>query len=653
MIAWARPLEGSAGVTETQNVQLPPADVSGRVDGAPRQPDDPLQAAIDSLGDGIVLYDQHDRLVTCNQSFRRLFPKIADAIVPGITFEALTRLGLERGQYREAIGREKEWLAERLAAHRNLHKPYELALDDGRWLRVIERRTPDGGTVGLRVDITELKRHELELAEKSALLEAALNSSLDAVIVADQRGRVITANANVASLFGYVPDEMLGRDLAELIVPQHHRERHRAGMDRFLTSGVSAILRQRVELDARRKDGTEIPVELTVVDARTPGRILFTAFVRDISARRAAAALKESYDRLAAIFDTNAAFVIALDSAGRIVRTNAPAAELLRTAAAGGDTERILAAARPAAIAAAPGDVPVPAKTFDTNITLSDGSVRHITWRSSPMRRHDDDEITVLVGIDVSAKRQAEAAMYQASKLVTLGEMATGLAHELNQPLAIIRLAVENIRASLTGMERSPDYFAGKVRRIEEQVARAAEIIDNMRIFGRAPKDAPEAFDVGSTVATALSLIRKQIEGAGIRLDCIPPTEPCVVVGRPTLLQQVVVNLALNARDAVLSRRENDALGTKTDDFIAVAVSSEPAAGAGNVVIEVADSGGGIPASLLSRIFEPFFTTKPAGKGTGLGLSISFGIVTEMNGRIEAANRGRGALFRIFLPRAG
>lgn len=111
--------------------------------------------------------------------------QIADAIVPGVTFEALTRVGLERGQYREAEGRTEAWLAERLAAHRNLDEPYELALEDGRWLRVVERRTPDGGTVGLRVDITEIKRHQMMLAEKSALLEAALDSSLDAVLVAD------------------------------------------------------------------------------------------------------------------------------------------------------------------------------------------------------------------------------------------------------------------------------------------------------------------------------------------------------------------------------------------------------------------------------------------------------------------------------------
>lgn len=269
--------------------------------------------------------------------------------------------------------------------------------------------------------------------------------------------------------------------------------------------------------------------------------------------------------------------------------------------------------------------------------------------------RLGEDPIEVLVGIDVSARRQAELAMYQASKLAMLGEMATGLAHEINQPLAVIRLAVENIRTSLASAEHSSEYLAGKIQRIEEQVRRAGEIIDNMRIFGRMPKDALEPFDAAAAVAAALSLIRKQVEGAGIRLDYRAPARTVTVLGRPTQLQQVVMNLVLNARDAIGERREKSACRDSVENFIAVSLAVEPASeadGRGTVCLEIADSGGGIPEAVLSRIFEPFFTTKPAGKGTGLGLSVSFGIVTEMNGRITAANRGPGAAFRIALPQA-
>lgn len=269
------------------------------------------------------------------------------------------------------------------------------------------------------------------------------------------------------------------------------------------------------------------------------------------------------------------------------------------------------------------------------------------------------ERIEVLVGIDVSAKRQGELAIYQASKLVTLGEMATGLAHELNQPLTVIRLAVENIRTSLTSIERSPGYLTDKVRRIETQVLRAGEIIDNMRIFGRTPKGAPEPFDAVATVAAALSLIRKPVESGGLRLDYGAPSGAGRIPGQLTLLQQVVVNLVLNARDAIRERREQGASQDPAEDFIAVFLAVEDAPAAPEhgqpqrrVSVEAADSGGGIPAAVLPRVFEPFFTTKPAGKGTGLGLSVSFGIGTEMNGHITVANRGLVAVFRISLPQA-
>ena len=381
------------------------------------------------------------------------------------------------------------------------------------------------------------------------------------------------------------------------------------------------------------------------------------AFARDISGRRAAETLRHRYDRLNAIFDTEAAFVVALGADGHVVRANTIATELLQGAFPGyesADFRDLFPASRPAvpgSEAGAAGER-LCAETFDTEVPLPGERTRSITWKSSPTHL-SGEFIEVLVGIDVSAKRHAEMAMYQASKLVTLGEMATGLAHELNQPLAVIRLAVENIRASLIGMEKSPEYFTGKIQRIEEQVLRSREIIDNMRIFGRTPKDAPEAFDAGAATSAALSLTRKQIEGWGIRLDYVPSSEACTILGRPTLLQQVLVNLVLNARDAILERRQGGQQADPAGDFIRVAIVPQGADAGPAVCIEVSDTGGGIPPAVLPRIFEPFFTTKPVGKGTGLGLSVSFGIATEMNGRITASNRDRGAVFIISLPRAG
>ncbi|MFW2542706.1 response regulator [Primorskyibacter sp. 2E107] len=132
-----------------------------------------MWSAIEELPDGFVLYDDEDRLLMCNEPYREIYSASAPAIVPGASFEDILRYGLERGQYKEAAGREEEWLEERLKAHRRADRELEQHLDDGRWLRVYERETRGGGRVGLRVDITEIKKDQQRLKEATVRAEAA------------------------------------------------------------------------------------------------------------------------------------------------------------------------------------------------------------------------------------------------------------------------------------------------------------------------------------------------------------------------------------------------------------------------------------------------------------------------------------------------
>ena len=132
-----------------------------------------IWAALEAIPDGFVLYDQKDRLIACNERYREIYARSAPAIQCGASFEEILRYGLERGQYQDAIGREEDWLAERMAAHRAGNTLLEQPLGDGRWLRVLEQETPDGGRVGLRVDITELKRQQEALDEARRAAEAA------------------------------------------------------------------------------------------------------------------------------------------------------------------------------------------------------------------------------------------------------------------------------------------------------------------------------------------------------------------------------------------------------------------------------------------------------------------------------------------------
>ncbi|KAJ57392.1 histidine kinase [Actibacterium mucosum KCTC 23349] len=131
-----------------------------------------MWAAIEAVPDGFVLYDRDDRLVMCNERYREIYATSAAAMTPGTTFEEILRYGAERGQYRDAVGRVEEWLVERLANHRRTDVPVEQALSDGRWLRILEKETPDGGRVGLRVDITAQKEQQVALEEARVVAES-------------------------------------------------------------------------------------------------------------------------------------------------------------------------------------------------------------------------------------------------------------------------------------------------------------------------------------------------------------------------------------------------------------------------------------------------------------------------------------------------
>lgn len=168
-----------------------------------------LEAAVDALHDGFVLYDRDDRLVICNARYRAIYPHSAPAMVPGARFEDILRYGLERGEYSDAVGREEEWLAERLATHALPESETEQELSSGRWLRVYEKATPDGGRVGLRIDITELK-----LAEKRALADRseAMEASGDAISITDAEGRFLYVNRAFLRLYGFSEaNEIVGR----------------------------------------------------------------------------------------------------------------------------------------------------------------------------------------------------------------------------------------------------------------------------------------------------------------------------------------------------------------------------------------------------------------------------------------------------------
>jgi C4-dicarboxylate-specific signal transduction histidine kinase len=237
--------------------------------------------------------------------------------------------------------------------------------------------------------------------------------------------------------------------------------------------------------------------------------------------------------------------------------------------------------------------------------------------------------------------REKQEQLVQAGKLATLGELTTGVAHELNNPLNNIGLFVGNVIDQIELEQIDTARVLRDLRQAMQQVRKATEIISHLRTFGRAAPVSREPVALGEVLQRALALMAEQLRLRQIAVLWTPgPAGAGWVWGNPIQLEQVLINLLTNARDAVLTAPEKRI-------YLETAVEGE------RVVLRIWDTGPGIPAGLEQRIFDPFFSTKEVGEGTGLGLSITYGIIKEHRGTITVTNRpGAGAEFRLELPRA-
>jgi C4-dicarboxylate-specific signal transduction histidine kinase len=234
--------------------------------------------------------------------------------------------------------------------------------------------------------------------------------------------------------------------------------------------------------------------------------------------------------------------------------------------------------------------------------------------------------------------RDKQEQLVQAGKLATLGELTTGVAHELNNPLNNTGLFVGNAVDLIELGVTDKGQIVRELRQAMQQVRKATEIISHLRTFGRAAPVSREPISLKQVIERALSLMQEQLRLREIEVTLdLGPEEP-VVVGNPIQLEQVFINLLTNARDAVVDSPRR-------------AIRISGSVGAAAVEVAFADTGPGIPPGLERRIFDPFFTTKEVGKGTGLGLSITYGIVKEHGGTISVASPpGDGATFLVHLP---
>jgi histidine kinase len=260
---------------------------------------------------------------------------------------------------------------------------------------------------------------------------------------------------------------------------------------------------------------------------------------------------------------------------------------------------------------------------------------------------HMGRQAVIATTADISATIETEHRLVQAAKMATLGEMSAGVAHELNQPLSVMATAGHFLeKQAQRGQSPTLEVMREVSRELLDQVERAKRIINHLREFGRKARVERSKVDLGEPIRGVFHLLGQQLRLHDVAVDCDIAADLPAIWGETNRLEQVFINLVLNARDAIETRRQ---AGDKAEGRIVIRVWAQD----GQVYVSVADNGQGIPEEDRGRIFEPFFTTKEVGKGTGLGLSISYGIVRDYNGSIEVVSqRGQGTTFLLSFPQA-
>lgn len=613
-----------------------------------------LLEAIDALPVSFGLYDRNERLILYNRRSASINGDIAGPHALGRTFTELLDGALAPQRVAEPS---RDW-----DAVRRLHldgfragDPFDSPAGDGSWQRNFGVRTGDGGRVRMQLDITPLKRRENELQSSRRRYESLVNSLADVVFSCDRDGQISYISARVTRFLGYASDSLHGRDILSLFHEQDHDKVRRA-MRSVHPRGAPLT----VVCRALRPDGAArfVEIRLGSGESDATGERAISGVIRDIHKQHhLVLQLRNEMSRLNSIVHSSGALILLVDRDGRVTMANSGFLALT-----GRSHEDVVGQPLDVVIPCPPdvrlvetfavadgAHAPAPAE-FDVSLidTRHEKRIIRVTaqadYAEDGRMRH-----LVLLGVDETARRAAEVRLFDASRLATLGEMASNIAHEINQPLAVIRLAAETLSEEFQFAEPGalPDelreFAERKLERIANQTERASTIIRDLRIFARKPDDQPTPFSVPDALRGADDLVHEQLRLSSVATE-LELDESCApVLGHANRLQQVVINLMLNARDAILEK--------PGDDPARIRVRGYPEADGSSVIVDVEDNGPGIPAHVLPRLFEPFFTTKPGGKGTGLGLSISYEIVRQMGGTISAENlEGRGARFRFVLP---
>lgn len=509
---------------------------------------------------------------------------------------------------------------------------------------------------GFVSDATALRESEAALARSEAYSTAIVATAAEGIITLDARGQIESFNRAAEKMFGYEASEILGEDVS-VLMPEPHRREHAGYIERYLATGEGSVIGRGREVSARRKDGSVFPVYLAVSEVSLDGGRCFAGIIRDISDQKAAEnSLRAVEQRFRAIFDQRRQLVGVLNTQGIILEANQMSldfAGIERAAVIGRKywetpwwthLPELQQRMRKAIEAAAQGAT----VHFEATCPRPGGHMATLDFSVRPIL-NKSGEVMFLVteSHDITEQKRAEEEARQhrdriahVSRLSTLGEMAAGIAHEINQPLTAISLFAQAGRRLINAGE------FGKMdevcHKLNEHALRASDVVERMQTMARQGEGAKEVVDCNELIGSAVRLAESDARIRDIEIEfqrggSLPPVSVDGVQ-----IQQVAINLLRNGMEAMLSA---DCCNSKSIS-IRTRLREE-----NEIEVAVTDCGPGVPAGRVNKLFIPFSTTKK--NGMGMGLSISQAIVRAHGGRLDFYNNNTGgATFWFTLPAA-
>ncbi|ARO56273.1 hybrid sensor histidine kinase/response regulator [Methylorubrum zatmanii] len=634
----------------------------------PASRDDITRAIVDAAPEGKLVVEDNGRMIYANEAYMRLAGGDSFSNLRSIERIFVGAPEVSEAVYRLAqASRDDRAYAEEI---RMSPPPGGAADRDFAWYRIAVRPIPrHRGSAALWTvsDIThERERQENVFQELQHAIDY-LDHAPAGFLSIDAAGSIVYMNATLASWLGY--------DLATVGSGGLKLLEIAPGADMLTASpGLPGEVRtDRYDIDLRRRNGQPLPTRLyhRVAYGQDGAPGPSRTFVLNRSAGSDADEPQRAAEvRLARFLNNSPIAIATLDRDGRVIRANTsfvrlfagmprqPAAEggrdapdpMMRDAVLERDRGVIEGALARAANGfggldpievglSGPGD-----RSARVWMSPADSDGTPSPDAEARAGSDGDHERVILYALDTTAQRQLEQQVAQTQKMDTVGQLAGGIAHDFNNVLQ----AIIGYSDLLLASHRPTDHAFQDIMQIKQNANRAASLVRQLLAFSRRQTLRPEVMDVGEALSD-LTLLLKRLLGERVQLDFRHGREIWPIKADVNQFEQVIVNLAVNARDAMPGG------GSLTIRTANCPVDGERPVGipAGDhVMIEVTDTGEGIPPEVRQKIFEPFFTTKEIGKGTGLGLSTVFGIVNQSGGAIDVQSTvGEGTTFRIYLPR--